>query len=585
MIRMPVLSARICLASLIAAMAVAVSVLSSPAGKPGWGRTALVFLAVAAVSAAALWLYERVLPGIAPPRPSVVDRRPDARESEALYKTLIETSPDAILMLSPDGIITLANQQAVALCGCSAVKDLLGNSVYGFVAEEDRATARRALAALPEAQNVKGIEVGLVRGDGSRFPGELNASAYSNRDGLEKGFVVIVRDLGERKRLESEFLQSQKMEAIGRLAGGIAHEFNNLLTAIVGYSDLMLADPALSQPIQEDIQTIKRISEKASGLVRQLLSFSRRQSLQPRVMSLNAAVSDASNMLRRLIGENIELATRLDPDLGTTRADPVQMEQVILNLAVHARDSMPDGGKLTIETANVTHRPQGQQAGEAAPGSRGVMISITDSGKGMDEESLSRLFEPSFSAEETDRETGLGVAAAYGIIRQSGGSISVQSQPGTGTCYRIYLPRTDETTAGSRPAGTGADRLTGTETILVAEDEDSVRGMVRSSLESRGYRVLEACDGEEAARIFESHRDSISLLITDLVMPRIGGLELAQRLTSLQCGLKVLYMSGYSDELVAQSRVTLPGAVFIQKPFSTELLAQHVRRLLDSGPA
>ena len=505
-------------------------------------------------------------------------------ESEELYRTLVETSPDAIFLAALDGTVRLCNQRAVAMSGCADAAELIGLNAFNFVAEEERESAREKAHSLLESREFSNREHTLIRKDGGRFPAELSVSLYLDTHGQPKGIVGIMRDLTSRRRLEAQLLQAQKMEAIGKLAGGVAHDFNNLLTAIIGYSDLILSDSAVTHSMRQDVQAIKKVGEKASGLVRQLLAFSRRQVMQPRVMNLNATIVDMSKMLQRLVGENVELITLMDPSLGYIKGDPVQIEQVLLNLAVNSREAMPSGGRLTIETANLEIKGSISTASSTFPPGNYVLLTVRDTGSGMDQETVAHAFEPFFSTKDAGRGSGLGLSTVYGIVNQSGGSISVESEAGKGTAFKICLPRVEpgpEQQAVAQPAQQSPQ---GNETILVAEDEEGVRRVVRSFLEGKGYHVLEARDGLEAMETYEKHQGPIHLLVTDLVMPRMGGLELGRRLIRANPGLKVLYMSGYSDQAVASQGNLEPGTMFLQKPFSTDALAQSVRQLLDSAP-
>ncbi len=504
-------------------------------------------------------------------------------ESEELYRTLVETSPDAIFLAALDGTVRLCNQRAVAMAGCGSAAELIGLNAFNFVAEEEREGAREKAHSLLVSHEVNNKEHTLVRKDGSRFPAELSVSLYQDSHGQPKGMVGIMRDLTSRRRLEAQLLQAQKMEAIGKLAGGVAHDFNNLLTAIIGYSDLLLSDSAVTHSMRQDVQAIKKVGEKASGLVRQLLAFSRRQVMQPRVMNLNATIADMSKMLQRLVGENIELVTVLDPGLSYIKADPVQIEQVLLNLAVNSREAMPSGGKLTIETINLEIKDTISAAGSTFPPGDYVLLTVRDTGSGMDQETVTHAFEPFFSTKDSGRGSGLGLSTVYGIVNQSGGSISVESEAGKGTTFKICLPRVEPRPEQHEPAQPPKKSIQGNETILVAEDEEGVRRVVRSFLEGKGYRVLEARDGLEAMEIYEKHQGLVHLLVTDLVMPRMGGFELGQRLLKADPGLRVLYMSGYSDQAVASQGNLEPGTMFLQKPFSTDTLAQCVRQLLDNS--
>jgi two-component system cell cycle sensor histidine kinase/response regulator CckA len=392
----------------------------------------------------------------------------------------------------------------------------------------------------------------------------------------------------ERKRAEEalhqseeRLRQSQKLEAIGLLAGGIAHDFNNLLTAINGYSDLTLRRLPADDPLRRNVEEIKKAGDRAASLTRQLLAFSRKQVLQPKVIDLNSVISELERMLGRLIGEDIELRAMLEPQLGHVKADPGQVEQVIMNLVINARDAMPQGGKLTIETENVSLGEE--YAGEhiaVIPG-RYVKLAVTDTGKGMDEEIRKRIFEPFFTTKELGKGTGLGLSTVYGIVKQSGGNIWVYSEVGRGTTFKIYLPRVDETTAGYKRSAVLQSALQGTETILLAEDEEIVRKLASQVLGMQGYQVLEAANGRAAVSICERHSGPIDLLLTDVIMPEMSGRDVADRLTQLRPEMKVLYMSGYTDNAIVHQGVLNEGANFIQKPFSPGALGQMVRQVLD----
>jgi len=404
---------------------------------------------------------------------------------------------------------------------------------------------------------------------------------------VEEGRLVRVwgtqRDVSEQRHLEEQFRQAQKMEAVGQLAGGIAHDFNNLLTAILGNTQLLLRDLPPGDAKRGDVEEIRKASERAASLTRQLLAYSRRQMLQPEVLDLNGVVAEMDRMLRRLIGEHIALVTVLAPQLGSVRADPNQLEQVIVNLAVNARDAMPDGGKLTIETANVELDATFAQAHlGSVPGSY-AMVAVTDTGVGMDATVRAHLFEPFFTTKEVGKGTGLGLATVYGIVKQSDGYISVYSEVGRGTSFKIYLPRIDTPApVQASPAKDRPDR--GTETILVVEDEPAVLSLSRRALEAQGYVVLAASDAAAAMRVVERHGGTIHLLLTDVVMPGLSGRELADRLATRRPGIRVLYMSGYPGDAVVQHGALPHGSAFLQKPFSPDGLARKVRDVLDANP-
>ena len=402
---------------------------------------------------------------------------------------------------------------------------------------------------------------------------------------IEDGHLVRVwgtqRDVTDQRHLEEQFRQSQKMEAVGQLAGGIAHDFNNLLTAILGNTQLLLRELPPGDSKRGDVEEIRKASERAASLTRQLLAYSRRQMLQPVVLDLNVVVAEMDKLLRRLIGEHIALVTVLAPDLGRVKADPNQLEQVIVNLAVNARDAMPEGGKLTIETANVDLDEVFAQAHLGSVPGAYAMLAVTDTGSGMDATVRAHLFEPFFTTKEVGKGTGLGLATVYGIVKQSDGYISVYSEPGHGSSFKIYLPRI--ATPARAPAGPqkgGPAR--GTETVLVVEDEPAVLSLSRRALEAQGYVVLAASDAAAALRVVERHGGMIHLLLTDVVMPGLSGRELADQLAGQRPGIRVLYMSGYPGDAVVQHGTLPSGSAFLQKPFSPDGLARKVRDVLDA---
>jgi PAS domain S-box-containing protein len=388
----------------------------------------------------------------------------------------------------------------------------------------------------------------------------------------------------ETERLAQQLRQAQKMEAVGRLAGGVAHDFNNMLTIISGYSGLLLEHPGAIEPLQGYVNEIKNASDRAASLTRQLLAFSRQQVLAPRVLDLNAVVANIEKMLKRLIGEDMDLVTVLGEGLWPVKADPGQLEQVLLNLAVNARDAMPNGGVITIETANVEMDSTSAQTHFPLSPGPYVLLAFSDTGIGMDAETQARIFEPFFTTKEKGKGTGLGLAMVYGIVKQSGGYIGVSSEVGKGTIFRIYLPRIKEELDESGPAGSGVAALQGTETLLLVEDEEGVRALVRNVLREKGYRVLEASGGEEALELSELYGGQIDLLVTDVVMPQMSGRELARRLANSRPQTKVLYISGYADNAVWSEGGLDSGGAFLQKPFSPEALARKVREVLGSPP-
>jgi two-component system cell cycle sensor histidine kinase/response regulator CckA len=416
---------------------------------------------------------------------------------------------------------------------------------------------------------------------------KAGAADHLTRGNLMRLNAAVERELRaarlrhERNRLEEQFRQSQKMEAVGRLAGGVAHDFNNLLTVITGYSDLLLAKRDLHEGQRSALEQIRRSAERGGALTNQLLAFSRRQPLQPRIIHLNELVLQIEKLLRRLIGEDIELVTIPAAVRDVAEADPGRLEQVIMNLAVNARDAMPNGGKLTIETGTVQLADTfpARQLG-VKPGGY-VTISIVDTGVGMDDDTQSHLFEPFFTTKSPGRGTGLGLATAYGIIRQSGGAIGFFSELGVGTTARIYLPMSDKKVT-SDATEAGSMHLDGSETVLLVEDEARVRKLIVDILSGRGYKVLEATRGEEAIRLCRAHKGAIDLALVDVVMPEMSGPDVVKKITSLKPAARVLFISGYTDEALIHHGVLRTGAAFLQKPFLPEALVRKVREVIDT---
>jgi len=413
------------------------------------------------------------------------------------------------------------------------------------------------------------------------------ATDYVLKDRLSALSVRVRRALREaaerreRQALEEQLRQAQKVEAIGRLAGGVAHDFNNLLTVIRGYVDISLAELPPESPVRSDLEEARDAADRAADLTRQLLAFSRRQIIEPRISDLNAIVESSEKLLRRLIGEDIEIAIVLNPHLGRAKVDRAQIEQVIVNLAINARDAMPQGGRLTFETDNVDLDNAYARAHTAVQPGPHVMLAVSDTGQGMDRGTLSHLFEPFFTTKEFGKGTGLGLATVYGIVKQSGGNIWVYSEPGRGTTFKIYLPRVDEPAEPLAPKETDRATLRGSETILVVEDEDAVRTLTRRVLESKGYTVLDANQGLAAIELAEKHDGPIHLLVTDVIMPQMSGRALAQALSAVRPSMRVLYVSGYTNNAIVHQGVLDPGTPFLQKPFTPKALASKVRDILD----
>jgi PAS domain S-box-containing protein len=501
------------------------------------------------------------------------------RQSEERYRSVVQGSLQGIL-INQDGRICFANAALVRMFGYDSPDDLLGRETDELAAPEERPAllARRAACLRGDAISPYHEWQGLRR-DGTRVwvQSTVTAISWNGRPALLSSRV----DITERKHLEEQLRQAQKMEAVGRLAGGIAHDFNNLLTIITGYSDLMLRELSPLDPSREPVQQIHRAGERAAALTRQLLAFSRKQVLAPVPLHLNTVVRDMEKMLRRTIGEDVELVTHLEPDLGKVLADPGQIEQVILNLAVNSRDAMPNGGRLTLGTSQVHVEllsPEGVP--ELAPGEY-VELLVRDTGCGMDERTQARIFEPFFTTKEVGKGTGLGLATVYGIVTQSNGHITVESRVGQGTTFRVYLPRVAASGNSAHGESPGTDCRRGRETVLLVEDEEWVRTVIRHALRLQGYTVLAASHGDEALALAKHHQGPIHLLVTDVVMPRMNGRELAERIADIRPALKVLYVSGHTDDAVLRHGVLNQGTPFLSKPFTPSALGRKVREVLD----
>jgi len=433
-------------------------------------------------------------------------------------------------------------------------------------------------------ESVRNAELTIVPKQGK--PRSLIGSGGPITDGSGRrvGAVVALHDVTERKSLEQQLRQSQKLEAIGRLAGGVAHDFNNMLGVINGYSEMVLRAMPPGDPRRQQIEQIHKSGERAAALTRQLLAFSRKQILELRVLDLGELVADMDKMLRRLIGEDVVLVARLDKHLRPIKADPGQIEQVLMNLVVNARDAMPRGGTITIEAANADLDPESIRAHEGAKPGPHVRLSVADTGEGMTPEVQAQIFEPFFTTKEVGKGTGLGLSTAYGIVSQSGGTIGVSSEPGQGTRFDIYFPQAESGAAlGPTPrVASGAASPTGTETVLVVEDDEAIRRLIRESLEESGYTVLDAGELTGAIRCCREHRGFIHLVISDVVLPGVGGREVTQHLLEMRPEMRVLFMSGYTDDAVVRQGVLDAGVPFIQKPFALDALARKVREVLDA---
>lgn len=495
----------------------------------------------------------------------------------------IARMPLAYLLLDADLRVAQWNPAAERMFGFTQA-EMLGRSPFETIVPEDahEDMTRYFAAMLQGAMDVNGDGPNL-RKDGTRIRVEWHNTPLLDDHGRVTGILSLAQDVTARHDLEDQLRQSQKMEAVGRLAGGVAHDFNNLLTLIIGYSALLLGPPQEGVSLREAAQAIRDAGERAASLTRQLLGFSRQTLLQPRVLDLNTVVTAMDRLLQRLIGEDVQLTTRLAPSLRRVKVDPGQLDQVLMNLAVNARDAMPTGGHLTIGTADVWLDDSKAQALECRPGAY-VMLSMTDSGCGMTEEVRSRIFDPFFTTKAPGTGTGLGLAMVFGIVRQSGGGIGVDSAVGKGSTFRLYLPAIEETPtpAGGPVAEAGRG---GHETILVVEDEASVRQLVQGTLERQGYRVLPAGDAEEAHALARTHVGPVEMVLSDVVMPRMSGPELVRALQAIRPSLRALFMSGYTDDAVMRHGLAEADVAFIQKPFTPDALVRRVREVLDAADA
>ena len=518
----------------------------------------------------------------------ISDRRKaerELKESEEQYRklsrefqALLDAIPDDIVSLSPDLKIRWVNRVTSETLG-KDTSGLVGNCCHRFwYGRSEPCEECPAQECLRSGK----LESGIVRSpDGRTY--ELRSVPIRDENGTVVSIVEVGRDITEMKRMEERLLQSHKMEAVGRLAGGVAHDFNNLLTVIMGYSEHLLSRLGADDPHRKEVEEIRKAGNRAAALTRQLLAFSRRQVLQPEVLDLNRVIQELEMMLRRLIGENMDLATSLATGLGNVKVDPGQIEQVVVNLVVNARDAMPGGGKVMIRTANVISDGEAARGDETVPSGSYVLLEISDTGCGMDPSTIAQIFDPFFTTKEKGKGTGLGLATVYGIVRQSGGHILVSSESGKGTTFHIYIPRTEASSAAPKTVPESTPATCGQETVLLVEDSEEIRNLVREILERNGYNVLEASQGSDAILVCSGHEGAIHLILTDVVMPGMSGRELCTRLTPLYPGVKVIYMSGYTDDVIGHHGVLDPGTVYFQKPFTPNALERKVREVLDTG--
>jgi PAS domain S-box-containing protein len=554
-------------------------------------------VALLGVALAAFW---RTNPWLAPTviAPLVVSHRSfsilaQLRDSEERFRAMFDSAAIGTGVLDLEGRIVTSNRALEQMLGYGK-DDLSRLSAAELTHPDDRDRELELFGELTAGKREEyRLEKRVLSKSGEVVWAHHTVSLVRDAFTKPKFAIAMLEDITPRKqaedervRLESQLRQAQKMEAVGQLAGGVAHDFNNLLTAIRGYSEFALSRVGDDPGLQKDIEEIAKSAERASSLTRQLLAFSRKQLLQPRILQLNDVVSEVDKMLRRLIGEDIEVVTIFGRALGRVKADPGQIEQVLVNLVVNARDAMPEGGKLTIETSNVDLDEERAAQHEALAPGRYVMLAVHDTGHGMDAETRSRLFEPFFTTKEQGKGTGLGLATVYGIVKQSGGYVIVDSEPGGGATFKVYLQRLEAGVDEPEPlVRIDADRPSGSETVLLVEDEEVVRNLVREILERNGYAVLEARNGAEALELGQSSADPIHLLVTDVVMPKMSGRDLAERLVAIHPETRVLYMSGYTDGAISEQSVLDPRTDFLLKPFTFDDLAQKVRKVLDAPPA
>jgi PAS domain S-box-containing protein len=507
------------------------------------------------------------------------------RKSEKRFAKIFQANPAAIsITRMSDGHIIDVNDSHIRLLGYTR-EELVGHSTLELGTWADPKDRERFVQLLKTEGCVYDREILLRAKDGQVLTTLYTAEIVELED--EACMLSLLSDITERKRaeeehtrLEARFLQAQKLESVGRLAGGVAHDFNNLLTVIGGYSDMLLSSLAGDEAKCAQVEEIRQAAERAAALTQQLLAFSRKQIIQPRPLQLNSVIADTEKMLRRLIGEDIDLLTVLDPSLGTVMADPGQIGQILLNLAVNARDAMPEGGQLVIETANVGADPTYRAGHADAVSGPSVLLAVSDTGTGMGEETQRHLFEPFFTTKEKGHGTGLGLATVYGIVKQSGGSISVYSEPGKGSTFKIYLPQIAP--MGQKPEGpdVAATDLTGVEMVLVVEDQDEVRALAIAALQAYGYRSIQAANGAEALALLTKDDPPIDVMVTDVVLPGMNGKELASLASVLRPGMKVIYTSGYTENVIVHRGVLAEGVEFLAKPYTPAALVAHIRKVL-----
>ena len=499
------------------------------------------------------------------------------RESKERLKTTLDSLQTGIVVIDAEThIIIDANPAAIRMIGAPE------EQVIGHVCHDYICPAEKGKCPITDlGQKVDNSERILLTANREEVP--ILKTVTTMFLGGKRCLLDSFIDIREKKKLEAQLAQSQKMEAIGMLAGGIAHDFNNLLTVIIGNAQLALMDVIKDESLRKEIEDIKKAGNKAASLTRQLLAFSRKQMIKPEVLNINEIINETEKMLKRMIGEDIEFLTVLEPDLWKVYADSGQIDQIIINMVVNARDAMPQGGKLTIETANVElddtyFRDRGVESAHGLY----VMLAVSDTGSGMDKKTMEHIFEPFFTTKEVGKGTGLGMSTVYGIIKQNNGFVWVYSEPGQGSTFKVYLPKVREDAKPEEKEQSPVDDLSGSETVLIVEDDDNLRKFAQEVLLQHGYRVLDAENGEDALRVCKEYEGPIHLLLTDVIMPKMGGTELAERLQPLYPRMKVIYMSGYTDNTIVRHGVLSPELNFLEKPFTPKDLARKVRKAIES---
>ena len=511
-------------------------------------------------------------------------RTEQLREREGMFRDLFEAAPDAILVVSSDGLIHLANAEAERIFGYEP-GGLPGESLETLVPTTRRdahVRHRQSYFAAPRVRRMgPGVDLTARRKDGTEIPVEVSLGPLTFEG--RASTLGIIRDMSAHRKVEAQLRQAQKMEAVGRLAAGVAHDFNNILSVILSYAQMMEDDLTPQEPMRASVEEIKAAGMRAAALTRQLLTFSRQGVVETRVLDLDQTISSMENMLRRLLGAHIKLTVLPTAGLWCVKADPGHVEQIIMNLAVNARDAMSGGGSLTIETKNVTLDRDYAAAHHDVEAGAYVMVAVTDTGVGIERGALARIFEPFFTTKGLGQGTGLGLATVFGIVKQNTGHIWVYSEPGIGTTFRVYLPRVAENVGAPESLRPPADGGRGNETILLVEDDEQVRAVARGILRRNGYVVLEAPNGGEALLICEQHAATIHLLLTDVVLPRMSGRQLAERLAPTRPEMKVLFMSGYTDDAILQHGILNSDVEYLQKPITPVSLTRKIREVLAGG--